>query len=259
MSLIQEALRRQQEEMDENSGASSPQPAAPAAPAGPARRSGLSIGKKATETVAPPPEPDLSAPPPVQQPPQIEEEDVPPPPPPEAAEEGASSPEAVGAPSAPAKDSKAGLKVALLVTGAVLCLGLGVWAVTFAIQKLRTPSQHPTSPVEQPQPVQPPPGSTEPAVPEPIPVVPDQPAAGTPSVPEPVPVPAVVEEPVIWPILGVSGLVGKGEQGSVMFGAEIIGVGESIEGVKVISISKQGAELEYRGQRKFVKVGGTTE
>jgi len=253
MSLIQEALRRQQEEMDDNSGAPSSQPAAPA----PTPRSGPTISRKIPLSSAPAPETDSSAPPPVQQPPQLDDDDVPPPPPPEAMEEGENSGEAM--PAIPAKDGKAGLKVALLVTAAVLCLGLGVWAVTFAIQKLRTPPapQEPTS-SGQPQSVEPVPA--DPTLPEPTPVTPTtQPVAVKPPVVEAPPEPEVIVEPIIWPILSISGLVGKGEQGSVMFGAEIVGVGESIEGVKVLSISKQGAQLEYRGEKKFVKVGGTTE
>jgi hypothetical protein len=173
-----------------------------------------------------------------------EDDDVPPPPPPSG------------------KDSKAGLKVGLLIMGAVLCLGLGIWAVTFAIQKLRKPPVAVDPGQETPS--NPTPAAPDPAdetPPEPEPVEPVEPVEVTPEPVEvaPEPEPVVVKEPVIWPVLMVSGLVGKGAQGAVMFETEIVSVGESIEGVRVVSISKKGAELEYMGEKKVVSVGSTTE
>ena len=258
MSLIQEALRRQQEDMDDNSGATPP-PAEPLVPA-PSPQEAPTIAKKAPIDIAPP-DLDTSAPPPVQEPPAIEAEE-PPPPPPEAMEDAASD---NTTPAVPAKD-KPGMKVALLVGGVIICLALGIWAITFAVKTWMAPS--PVVAEEPADPVQPEPAPTDvvevPAVvagdPAPVvevPTIPDTPDPVVVEVPEP---PTVIEkEPIIWPLLILNGLVGKGAQGAIMVNNEIIGVDETIEEVRVVSISKQGATLEYQGEKKFVKVGGSTD
>ena len=129
MSLIQEALRRQQEDMDDHSGATPP-PAEPIVPA-PSPQEAPTIAKKAPINSVPP-DLDTSAPPPVQEPPSTGSEEEPPPPPPEATDDAEPA-------DAPAKE-KPGMKVAFLAIGAVACLGLSVWAVTFAVRALMTPS-----------------------------------------------------------------------------------------------------------------------
>ena len=181
-------------------------------------------------------------------------EEEPPPPPPEATDDAEPA-------DAPAKE-KPGMKVAFLAIGAVACLGLSVWAVTFAVKALMTPSpvvEDPASPAPEPTelvqgpvvvPEDPDPAETPPETP----VTPE-----TAVVVEPEPPPAIDEEPVIWPILILNGLVGKGAQGAIMVNNEIIGVDETIEDVRVVSISRQGAMLEYQGEKKFVKVGGSTD
>ena len=256
MSLIQEALRRQQEDMDDNSGATPP-PATPAVPE-PSPQEAPTIARK-TPVNAAPPDLDTSTPPPVQDPPTVETEE-PPPPPPEDMED------ADDAVAAPAKD-KPGMKVAMLIGGVVICLALGVWAITFAVKTWMTPStvvaDGPADPSVAP-PAEPTNVVDVPVVAadDPAPVVDVPPTADTPDpvvaqVPE---IPAVIEkEPVIWPLLILNGLVGKGAQGAIMVNNEIIGVDESIEDVRVVSISKQGATLEFQGETKFVKVGGSTD
>jgi hypothetical protein len=252
MSLIQEALRRQQEDMDDHSGATPP-PAEPLVPA-PSPQEAPTIAKK-TPIHAVPPDLDTSAPPPVQEPPAMGSEEEPPPPPPEAMDDAESDAEPA---AAPAKE-KPGMKVALLAIGAVACLGLSVWAVTFAVKLLMTPSSVVEEQVETP--AEP---DAEPTDVAEVPVVVgDEPETATPVTPEPVvveaPPPIMEKEPVIWPILVLNGLVGKGAQGAIMVNNQIIGVGEAIEDVRVVSISKQGAMLEHQGEKKFVKVGGSTE
>lgn len=262
MSLIQEALRRQQEDMDENAGV----PAAPGTPAVPAPdpKSAPKIARKAPVEIAPP-DMDTSAPPPVQEPPKLEEEA----PPPEdavadSAESGDGAPPPV--PNAAAKEGKPGMKLALIALGAILCLAVGVWVVTFAIQKFMTPTTTetpadpapaggsnttaPTAPIAIPDD----PTPAEPTPTEPEPVVATPPPVATPAEPTP-----ALKEPTIWPILVINGLVGKGAQGAVMINSQIIGVDETIEGVRVVSIDKQGCKLEYEGETKSIKVGGSTE
>jgi hypothetical protein len=70
--------------------------------------------------------------------------------------------------------------------------------------------------------------------------------------PEPAPSP-----PPVWPSLVLSGVVGKGNNGSAIINGEVVGIGEVIEGVKVTGIRKQGADLEYQGDVRYLKVGGS--
>jgi hypothetical protein len=71
---------------------------------------------------------------------------------------------------------------------------------------------------------------------------------------------AVVEEPQVeWPNLLLGGVVGKGSKGAAMLEGQVIAVGETFNGVKVISIGLQSAELEFRGQTRQVKVGNSTQ
>jgi len=257
MSLIQEALRRQQDEMDDNAG--TPSQGAPKTPP-PSPQEAPKIARKVSIGSAPA-DLDTSAPPPVQQPPEVEDDELPPPPPDEAMEDTGG---AAAAP--PSADSKAGMKVAMLIVGALVCLGLGVWAVTFAIKSFKKPAVTETAGPADPQPIAATPPEN-PTVPVAEPVQPPDPPVADPVPADPVvvtappdPEPVVVEkEPVIWPALMVSGLVGKGKQGSVMFDAGIIHVGETIEGIRVLGISHSGAELEYMGEKKTVKVGSSTD
>ena len=173
-----------------------------------------------------------------------------PPPPPEATDDAEPA-------VAPAKE-KPGMKVALLAIGAVAFLGLSVWAVTFAVKLLMTPS-----PVVEEQAETPAEPNAEPTDVAEVPVVVgDEPEPATPVTPEPVvvaPPPTMENEPVIWPVLVLNGLVGEGAQGSILVNNQIIDVGDTIEDVRVVSISKHGAMLEYEGEKKFVKVNGSTE
>jgi len=39
----------------------------------------------------------------------------------------------------------------------------------------------------------------------------------------------------------------------------VLGVDETIQDVRVVSIGKQGVMLEYKGETRFIKVGTTTQ
>jgi len=80
-----------------------------------------------------------------------------------------------------------------------------------------------------------------------------------PSAPVQVEAPVIRRPPVDWPRLTLSGVLGHGTNGSVIIDNEIVGVDETIEGVKVISIRGQGAELEYDGETLFLKVGNSIQ
>ena len=51
---------------------------------------------------------------------------------------------------------------------------------------------------------------------------------------------------------------GRGKNGSAILNNKVLAVNETIEGVRVISVGKQGVELEYQGKRRFIKVGIST-
>ena len=60
---------------------------------------------------------------------------------------------------------------------------------------------------------------------------------------------------IAWPALTLTGVVGRGANGSAMINGEIVEIGESIEGVKLLSIDKQGVNLQYHGEERFLKSG----
>jgi len=68
-----------------------------------------------------------------------------------------------------------------------------------------------------------------------------------------------VEEVVTWPALTLTGVVGKGSNGSAILNKQIVGIGETIEGVRVIAIRDKGVELEFSGKKQILKIGGSTQ
>lgn len=69
--------------------------------------------------------------------------------------------------------------------------------------------------------------------------------------------PEVVPPPVSikWPDLTISGVVGKEQKGAVFVNDKVIGVNETVEGIRVVAIKPQGALLEYQGETRLAKVG----
>jgi len=124
-------------------------------------------------------------------------------------------------------------------------------------------------PAEQPVPVT----EREPASEEPPTEVASAPAPTEiapprPTPPQPVPAPEVAgaepeaEMPASesqWPILNLKGIVGKGQRGAAVINGKVVAVGELIEGVKVVSVNSRGAQLEYEGNSRHLRVGSTTE
>jgi hypothetical protein len=104
-----------------------------------------------------------------------------------------------------------------------------------------------------------------PAAPAPVPAIPpalpvQAPASAT--NPPPTVAKAPAEETVVWPSLTVSGLMGgkqAGQQGAAIINGQMLGVGESIEGVRIIEVSKQGVRLRWQNQTRLVKVGESTD
>lgn len=263
MSLIQEALKRQQQE-SEGEAPPAPRPEPPVSPAVP-------------EYVPPPPA-----------------EPEPLPPAPAAAPLNPSIP--ILATPAAARDRRWPALLAVALVLLLLAAG-GVWMLSFAVRKWPGPasrepaqvaSQPPADPAAAPEPVAPLPSEAAPAAPaESMPPSPadPQPPARVPVVaavePEPDPVPAAVTSPpalspaaspevpqesesaappekaVNWPYLQLQGFI-SGKEGSAILNGQVVNTGQSIQGVKVLSITPEGVRLEYQGQQQLIRQGRST-
>lgn len=73
--------------------------------------------------------------------------------------------------------------------------------------------------------------------------------------------PLVKREPVIWPILTVQGVMGstsRRPRGAAIINSDIIAIGTEIEGVRLISVDSDSATFSFKDETKKVKVGGNT-
>lgn len=68
----------------------------------------------------------------------------------------------------------------------------------------------------------------------------------------------ITKKMVPWPVLKLSGVVGKGTRGSAIINGNIVLIGQTIDGVKVVKIIEGGVEVEYQGETKFLRVGGSS-
>ena len=79
----------------------------------------------------------------------------------------------------------------------------------------------------------------------------------------PAPTTAVIKitMPVVWPRLTVTGIIGSSKtgHGATIINGQMLGPGDSIEGVKIGSIEKQKVKLVFTGEVRFLGVGGSTE
>ena len=267
MSLIQEALKRQQEEENH--------------PAGDATETIQS----AVPATAPPPEPTPAAslaPPPVVPPHEPRAPAAAPPPPP--------APPAVLASIEPTepltvndegkeKKKKRGhpaRTLFLVLVIVFLVLAGGAWMIMFAVQRWMSSEIDETDFAAVTEVIA---ATVAPTAPEPV-------AAPGPEVEPPTPeIPAKEEKPsmldalkqvatpssrdgrdasprrskVKWPDLSLTGVVGKGVSGSAMLNGQLLSVGESTDGVTLIGIGSHGVELSCKGDRKTLKVGGSIE
>ena len=73
--------------------------------------------------------------------------------------------------------------------------------------------------------------------------------------------PPAVTAPAIWPRLTVSGLIAsKGPAaGIAIINGRMVSVGETIEGVAVVSVVQTTVKLSYEGEARQLKVGDTTQ
>jgi hypothetical protein len=78
---------------------------------------------------------------------------------------------------------------------------------------------------------------------------------------EPVATPPKVAMPVLWPKLIVTGIIGSSRTGhsAAIVNGQMLSPGDSLEGVRIEAIEKQRVKLVYQGEVKSLSVGGSTE
>jgi hypothetical protein len=255
VSLIQEALKRQHSDSDGDENEEE----------APVQADDASSRLKLKPTGTPPediPEVDTEAPPP------SVPDDAPPPapsgtPPPDLPPDIPESASESDSAAAPTKNRRA-LPVLL---GAAVCgvllLGGIVWLISAAAQSFQGGGEEPKPTPAKPaatEPVKAPPvESVEPEPAKPAPVV--EPAKPVPAKPEPakpVAKPTQSAMPMLWPILSVKGIISSGPGGGAIINSQIIEVGDSIDGAKVISVVKGNVTLEFEGETKVLRVGDIT-
>ena len=65
---------------------------------------------------------------------------------------------------------------------------------------------------------------------------------------------------VPWPRLTVTGLIGSARgRGAAIINGQTVGPGNTIEGVKIIAVEKQGVRVSFGGETRVLPAGSTTE
>ncbi len=189
--------------------------------------------------------------------------------------------------------------VTSIVGGGLLAFAIIIWLLLFGLKlwqtKADTINTKTVAPSHSPPPLVAPPAVVQtnnivkpieptPAPPAPLPALPTTtnpaplplPSASEPhSVPAvtnpvaekatsqkpPIPAPTKLELPVIWPKITVSGIIGSSKNGrsAAIMNGQMLGPGESLEGVTVEAIDKQKVKLKYSGEVKSLSVGASTE
>jgi hypothetical protein len=282
MSLISEALKRQQLERDGKAPPVEAEVPADTDSADQLTENSDDVGARSTLSLAAAAAAAAAAGPVGQAPPP-----PPPPPPPmqptvDTAEEPAIAETVVQEGKAENTGAPGWVVLTSAIVVIVLLVGVAVWAGMFFFERISSKSQGVSiaSPaaeapaVEQrsetvsPQELDPAPGMAVVSTPN-QPVVelrdtarPDPPdaepgvAAETPRQPAQS---IARKADIIWPRLSLSGLVGGKRGGAAIINNQVIGIGEAIEGVVVTDLTKKGATLEYQGERLFLHVGGAIE
>lgn len=277
MSLIQDALKRQQEEMNKKADA----PATPAAPHAkiPLRMMGQPPG------AAQPPEPaaqhavpaqPLPVPPsPAKPDPRVEAAETKPETQPGTPERNEPESE---------KRSPAPMIIALMALILLLAAGGLYWAWPLLLPKTTKPAPPARAVATAPKPAPAPPAgavlntvtAAAPAkvstgdtnevstlqpetVPGPaeqlaMPVVRDETPPTLFVAPPPKPEAAA---PVLWPAIKLTGMVKLGGTAAALINGRVVAPGESIEDVTLISVKKEGALLRYKTEERLLRVGET--
>jgi hypothetical protein len=60
----------------------------------------------------------------------------------------------------------------------------------------------------------------------------------------------------VWPKLALTALVGSGANGTAVINGKVLSIGETIDGAELTAIGEGGVELEFGGDRQFLRIGG---
>ena len=252
MSLIQDALKRQQAEGGQT-------PAAPKPPI-----PGLAMKAKPPPPAAGP-APDAAAPSQPAVPPPLPQQTQPPAPP-ETTQE-APPPEAEPEVSPAERKALSTLAIVILVIDVLLMSGISL--VYFAFTKMKrtatekslallTPAltqmvSVATQAVPAATAAKPPAATTQQVA---IVAATNVPAVSNAS---PTIAPPPSSKPVIeWPSLKLTAIAGKGLKGAARINGQVIMVGETVEGVTLVEINEQNVVLRFKGETDTLRIGATT-
>jgi len=258
MSLISEALRRREEDSNEpekrDGTADTPVPKPPDPPpvnpapepradapdesAGPPTPPVPTPASPALETT---PEPPQAVPSPDDQPDVTTETDA------EEEEKSGKEP--------------AAMAVVVMVGGLLLLVGLAIWLCIFALSKVGVSDavMRSTAPDAAGS------AQTEPEqtqLPESVPPGEGSPVAATTPGPAATSGEAAQSDSVLesaqlkWPNLTLTGVVKERNGGVAIINGKLVAFNDEIKGVRLISVSKPGVQLEFQGEIRFLKVGG---
>ena len=248
MSLIQDALKRQHDEMNKKAAADSPATSAPPTPATTLPSSismpRIPLRKEASKAEAPP------APPPVE--PDLHANE-------------------------PESEKKNYHLVLLAAIGLCLAIGVGAffeWPFIRGLFKASSPVSPPATTVT-PKPDPAPVSSNKPPLPKPVDVVaksnPPPPVIIVPVTPaptsEPVRLPIVstpppidpprIVQPVSWPPIKLTGFVKLGKTSAALINGKVVAAGDTIQDVTLIKVTPEGAHVRFQGEERTLRVGET--
>jgi hypothetical protein len=142
----------------------------------------------------------------------------------------------------------------------VLILGGIVWLISAAAQGFLggddEGGDEPKPTPAKPAPAKPGPAPAKPD--KPVPAKPDKPVPAKPAPAKPVAKPTQSAMPMLWPILSIKGILSSGPGGGAIINSQIVRIGDSIEGAKVISVVKGNVTLKFEGETKVLRVGDIT-
>ena len=153
------------------------------------------------------------------------------------------------------------MAVVIMVGGLLLLVGLAIWLCIFALSKVDVSDAviRSTAPDAAGS------AQTEPEqaqLPESVPPGEVSPVAATTPDPAATPGEAAQSDSVLesaelkWPKLTLTGVVKEGNGGVAIINGKLVAFNDEIEGVRLISVSKPGVQLEFQGEIRFLKVGG---
>lgn len=69
--------------------------------------------------------------------------------------------------------------------------------------------------------------------------------------------PALIKRPPVWPDINITGIIdADGVNGAALINGQLINVGETVQGVTLIAISRNSIKASFEGETRTLKVGG---